>query len=360
MEGRSDGAENRPRPAFFVSIPPRKEQNLGMSCDGPQQFTVNTLKSGTPGKGREFQGLFILQRKEDKTSRHGNPFRRLELADKTGSFGATLFNDQPLFRESETFQEGDILKTSGIVDWFNEAFSPKLQSLEKIPPEEAERRNLIASLVETSPENPEKLYLELIQMVESLQPEALRLTVESVFNEYGDRFKNAPAAISMHHAYRHGLLEHTVHMGRAAQALLPIYPEVHPHLAMAGILLHDIGKIEEYEGALSFRKSSTGILHGHVVLGYRAARKAALRNHLDTDLQERLEHIILSHQGELEWGAATMAATPEGIFVSMVDNLDAKMGMVQRLLRQKTENQNLSDRHPGLKTQVLLRPVKEG
>jgi 3'-5' exoribonuclease len=160
----------------------------------------------------------------------------------------------------------------------------------------------------------------------------------------------------MHHAYRCGLLEHTVHMARACRSLLPLYPEVHADLALAGVLLHDIGKTDEYVPGLSTRRSRAGILQGHVVLGYRHVRKAGIVNKLNPDLLERLEHIILSHQGELEWGAAAMAATPEAVFVSLVDNLDAKMGMVQRALRQATPGDEFSDFLPGLKAPVVIVP----
>ena len=82
------------------------------------------------------------------------------------------------------------------------------------------------------------------------------------------------------------------------------------------------------------RSHEKDYLQGHVVLGYKIVRKAAILSKLNEDLIERLEHIILSHQGEKEWGAAAMAATPEAVFVSMIDNLDARMGMVQRTLRK--------------------------
>jgi len=161
----------------------------------------------------------------------------------------------------------------------------------------------------------------------------------------------------MHHAYRHGLLEHTVHMARAGRALLPLYAEVEPDLALAGILLHDTGKAIEYEGTLATKRSRRGILQGHVVLGYQLARKHGIKARLDADRLERLEHIILSHQGEPEWGAAVYAATPEAVFVSMIDNLDAKMGMVQRALRQAADGEEFSERLPGLSAQLLTRKV---
>jgi 3'-5' exoribonuclease len=108
---------------------------------------------------------------------------------------------------------------------------------------------------------------------------------------------------------------------------------------------------------MSSRRSRKGILQGHVVLGYQLVRKAGLKAKLDPDRLERLEHIVLSHQGEPEWGAAVYAATPEAVFVSMVDNLDARMGMVQRALRQAGETDEFSERLPGLNSALLVRKI---
>ena len=167
-------------------------------------------------------------------------------------------------------------------------------------------------------------------------------------------FRIRAAGISMHHAYRHGLLEHTAHMVQACRALLPLYQEVDPDLAIAGIILHDIGKLEEYEGVFTTKVSRLGTLQGHVVLGFRIVRKAALQAKLNADLTERLEHIILSHQGEKAWGAAAMAATPEAVFVSMIDNLDARMGIVQHALRSTPKTDEFSEYSIGLQTRVLV------
>ena len=201
------------------------------------------------------------------------------------------------------------------------------------------------------------MWRELQGAIEGIGHAELRATVRAAIDELGDTFRTASAAIAMHHAYRHGLLEHTLHMVRAARALLPLYPEVDADLAIAGVLLHDIGKTIEYEGSLATRRSRRGILQGHVVLGYQLARKAGLKARLDPDRLERLEHIVLSHQGLPEWGAAVMAATPEAVFVSMIDNLDARMGMVQRTLRQAPEGQEFSERVVGLDAPLLTKPL---
>jgi 3'-5' exoribonuclease len=240
------------------------------------------------------------------------------------------------------------------VDYYQNRLSPRLLSADVISPEQLAGSAVLANLVETAPEDADALWAELQQHVAAISHTELRAAVQSVFDEIGPQFRIAPAAVAMHHAYRHGLLEHTCHVVRAARALLPLYPEVDADLALAGVLVHDVGKVIEYEGDLAPSRSRKGILQGHVVLGYQLVRKAGLKAKLNADLLERLEHIVLSHQGELAWGAAALAATPEAVFVSLVDNLDAKMGMVQRLLRQGTETDEFSDKHPGLNVQLLL------
>ncbi|HEY5078477.1 MAG TPA: phosphohydrolase, partial [Opitutaceae bacterium] len=95
------------------------------------------------------------------------------------------------------------------------------------------------------------------------------------------------------------------------------------------------------------------------VLGYQLVRKGALKARLDSDRTERLEHIILSHQGKLEWGAAVLAATPEAVFVSKIDELDAKMGMVQRALRNAPAGDEFTERILGLDMPLLVRRVPD-
>jgi 3'-5' exoribonuclease len=304
--------------------------------------------------GRPFTATLVLRRTATKTASNGNPFLSIELGDRTGSFGCTVFSDSPAFEAVRSAEEGSVLRVEGRVDSYQGKLSPKLTKAAVVPPELLTSPEVIANLVETPPEDPQALWAELLQFVESIGDAGLKATVRHVFEEAGDAFRVSPAATYVHHAYRHGLLEHTVHMARAARALLPLYREVDGDLAIAGILLHDVGKTIEYEGTLSSRRGRRGILQGHVVLGYQIVRKAALRAKLDPDLSERLEHIILSHQGKLEWGAAALAATPEAVFVSMIDNLDAKMGAVQRALRSADAGEEFSEKLLGLDGQYLL------
>jgi 3'-5' exoribonuclease len=319
---------------------------------------VRELKAfDTGAHGRPFACVVVLKKLVAKTASNGNAFYSIELGDRTGSFSCTVFGDSPVFEAIKAAGEGAVLRIDGKVEFYQGRFSPRLGKAVALDEAELGAPGLLENLVETAPEDHQALWTEFGAFIDALKHDELRMTVRGVFDEIGETFRWSPAAVAMHHAYRHGLLEHTVHMARACRALLPLYTEVDPDLAMAGILLHDTGKAIEYEGTLATKRSRRGILQGHVVLGYQLARKHGIKARLDSDRLERLEHIILSHQGEPEWGAAVYAATPEAVFVSMIDNLDAKMGMVQRALRQGGDSDDFSERLPGLSSPLLLRKV---
>ncbi|MSU70668.1 MAG: HD domain-containing protein [Opitutaceae bacterium] len=318
-------------------------------------FSVRDLKSLGSASGHAFTSVLVIKRLTAKTAANGNPFLSVDLGDRSGSFTCTIFNDNPLFELFKTGGEGGVVRVEGKLDYFQSRLSPRLQKAELLTEDQLAAAGLIDHLVETAPEPAEAMWQEFQGFIDGIKHEVLRLTVRAVFEEIGEAFRWSPAAVSMHHAYRHGLLEHTIKMARAGHALLPLYPEVNADLAMAGVLLHDSGKTIEYEGSLATKRSRRGLLQGHVVLGYQLVRKAGLKAKLDPERLEHLEHIVLSHQGEPEWGAAVYAATPEAVFVSLLDNLDAKMGMVQRALRQAPASEEFSERLPGLKSQLLTR-----
>lgn len=325
----------------------------------PCTHTAKALKSLAIGQTINFSGLFVLKKLTTRTARNGTPYMMVEAGDVSGSFVFNLFQDSSAFQVCKTLTEGSIVYLEGESDYYQERLSPKVYKLEPVALEKAEELGVLHQLIEASLEDPIALWQELLGIVESIQHPQLRSTVEFVLKEIEPGFRMSAAAISMHHAYRYGLLEHTVHMARVAQVLFPIYTEVYPDLALAGIILHDVGKVLEYETKLSIKKTRLGIMQGHVVLGYRLVRRGALQAKLSPKLTERLEHIILSHQGELEWGAAVMASTPEAVFVSMIDNLDAKMAVVQYALRQDRSAKEFSEYSPSLKASILLEDPAE-
>jgi 3'-5' exoribonuclease len=322
-------------------------------------YTAAQLKGlGSETTGMSFASVFLQNKVTSRTAKNGSEFLVAELSDATGSITVNCFSGTPLFAFFKSGKDGQVIQVQGQTDYYQDRLSPRLLHVAALSDEAIAEGNWLSKLIPSSTENPSGLWEELLSHIQAIEHPQLQATVQRVMDEIAQAFQQTPGAISMHHAYRHGLMEHTVHMARVAKALLPIYPEVHKDLALAGVLLHDIGKTIEYTGERVTKKSQAGILQGHVVLGYRMTRKAAIQSGLDEVLLERLEHIILSHQGELEWGAAVMAATPEAVFVSLVDNLDAKMGIVQNALR--TTPEGFSAFLPGLKTTLLTTPIESG
>lgn len=308
--------------------------------------TIAELKELPRDQQVPYETVVVMRKATIRKARNDSEFLSVEFGDKTGIFHHVCFGNSNLFQVFLNSPEGTIFRIRGTTDYYQNRFSPSIVESEKVP--ETELGRYLDHLVETAPIPMNDLWAELQQFMLKIQHAPLRETVKIAIKELENEFKTTPGAISMHHAYRSGLMEHTVRMCRSCVALLPLYEEVDPDLSLAGIILHDLGKALEYTGALATSKSKLGHFHGHVVLGYRQVRRAALKAALDTELLDRLEHVILAHQGELEWGAATKAATPEAVFVSMVDNLDAKMGMVQYALRTTPDSQEFSDFVPGL------------
>ena len=323
--------------------------------DSPPLMTVRDLKALEQQSGRAFAAVLLVRKVTAKTSKNDSPYLAIELGDRTGTFSFTCFSDTPLFDFFKNLPDSAVVRVEGKTDYYLDRLSPRITKADPLSAEQLAAPGVMENLVEVAPEDPAKLWEECQGFAAGIGHPELRATVQAVFDDIGGAFKAAPAAVAMHHAYRHGLLEHTVHMARAGRALLPLYPEVDADLALAGVLLHDVGKVIEYEGTLATQRSRKGLLQGHVVLGYQLVRKAGLKAKLEADRLERLEHIILSHQGELAYGAAVLTATPEAVFVSMIDNLDARMGMVQRALRQAAPGEEFSERLPGLNTALLTK-----
>jgi 3'-5' exoribonuclease len=304
-----------------------------------------------------FETFACLKKISAKTGRNGNDFFNVEVGDTSGAFTFNCFSDTSAFLFFKGFKPAEgmcVLFIRGQVDIYLDRFSPRIAEVRIAEPEEV--RPFLNEIVERPKESVEELRTELDGYIRSIRHERLRETVTQVLNDLGNEFLESVAAISMHHAYVNGLLEHTVHVTRVAAALLPMYPEVNADLALAGAIVHDVGKVIEYMKS-GMDRTDLGRLNGHVVLGYRLFRSAALRCALDRDYTERIEHIVLSHQGQLEWGAAVLPSTPEAVFVALVDNLDAKMAMVVETLRKTSLVQSFSEFIPGLQTRLFVKPL---
>jgi 3'-5' exoribonuclease len=178
-----------------------------------------------------------------------------------------------------------------------------------------------------------------------------------------ENFCKAPGGTALHHNYLGGLLEHTHNMLRIAVAILPFYPKVQSDLVLAGIFLHDIGKTEELSYDMAFSYTDSGQLIGHIVktvlmVNQKADELRAKGTQIEQAVLDALEHIILSHHGEYEFGSPKLPATPEAFMVCYIDNLDAKVNMVTLAIENEPGDSNWTAWKNALQTRLYRKRLE--
>jgi len=178
-----------------------------------------------------------------------------------------------------------------------------------------------------------------------------------------EKFRNAPAAVKIHHDYLGGLLEHTHNMLRVATAILPLYPQVQADLVLAGIFLHDMGKTEELTYDMAFSYTDSGQLIGHItqtllMVNKKADALRAKGTQIDQQILDALGHIILSHHGEYEFGSPKLPATPEAFMVYYIDDLDAKVSQVTTAIENEPGETDWTAWKSALQTRLYRKRIE--
>jgi 3'-5' exoribonuclease len=277
-----------------------------------------------------FEGAFSISNAQLGRTQKGNPYLRCLLGDKTGQSAGRMWSiDEPTFRRIPT--EGFVY-----VEGEAQAYQGELQliihTIDPIDPSPEQLRELLPS----SKRDPEVMFTELKQLLDTLEHPAAKALAQAYLEDEHlmDAFRRAPAAKSMHHAYLGGLLEHTLNLVKLGNAVCPLYPKINRDIVILGLFLHDLGKTRELVYDQTFNYSDRGELIGHIVEGalmlHDKAQQLMLTQgvRLPKGLLTVLQHIILSHHGIPEYGAAKLPSTPEAILVSMLDNVDAKTTIV--------------------------------
>lgn len=271
-------------------------------------------------------GAFSIINAQIGRTRQDKPYLRCLVGDKTGELPARMWSiDEATYRR---------LPTDGFV-WIEGETQPYQGELQlivhQIDPLDPTPEQL-RELLPCSERDPEEMFAEVVELLGTLEHPAMQALAKAYLDdEYlMDAFKRCPAAKSLHHAFLGGLLEHTLQLMKLADAICPLYPKMSRDLVLFGLFIHDSGKTRELIYDRTFNYSDRGELIGHIVEGTAILRDKAdqvMRNQgvrLPAGTLMVLEHIVLSHHGVPEYGAAKIPSTPEAILVSMLDNLDAK------------------------------------
>jgi 3'-5' exoribonuclease len=305
--------------------------------------------------GQAVISLFLVAVKEIRTSqRSGKSWLELALRDRTGSIPAKMWDNFEAL--AKTFEADDVVQIRGRVKLYN---GQKEMTLEQIVPAAVRDYDLSDFLAHTK-HDVEKLFGDLSAAVAAVKNPWIKRLLESVVTDPAilPKLKRAPAAMSMHHAFVGGLLEHTVSLIGLGRAVAAHYPELDFDVLLAGIVLHDIGKIDElsYERATNY--TTAGRLLGHITIGTLLAREKikAIAGFPET-LAILIEHLILSHHGTYEFGSPSLPQTREAIALHFLDDMDSKMAAMRTTLEGASGNEEWTERNPALH-RALLRTDK--
>ncbi|TLM97374.1 MAG: HD domain-containing protein, partial [Actinobacteria bacterium] len=285
---------------------------------------VNELSDGCA-----VAGAFLLRSKEMRAARNGDAYLVLTLADRTGSIPGVLFKPDP---SAVAIPSGSVVQVVGRVTSFR---GSRRISVDRLRPASSwDPDDLMASTTRSRAE----VAAEFTAIVRSVSDPGLRATLRRIFGDaaFFERFSTCPGAQSHHHAYLGGLIEHTVGVAALCASLADRYEGVARDLLVTAALLHDVGKVEELRFDTGIGFTDRGRLIGHVVLGSEIVTRAARDAGLDSEVEARLQHALLSHHGELEWGAPRRPATLEALLLHHADNLDAKAAGMSDILAGAT------------------------
>ena len=274
-------------------------------------------------ENRPFDSVYLVLSKQQRTTKAAKTYLSLILGDNSGQIEARVW-DPADTRIGQDFAKGDVVKVRGTVSRFEGVLQLKVEALRRLKAGEFDRKDLLPATTCDIDE----LWARLLSAVEGFTDPDLKRLVSAMLAdaEVGGRFREAPAAKQLHHAWLGGLLEHVVSLVGLAQRVLPHYPILMPDLVLTGVILHDVGKIHELSWETGFDYTLEGQLLGHIAIGASMAEKAS-----DSlpDFPPRLKtlvlHVILSHHGKLEFGSPKLPMIPEALMLNFLDDMDAKM-----------------------------------
>lgn len=276
------------------------------------------------------EGFALVKSCDKKTSKNGSTYLDIVLADKTGEVSSKYWD----YREgvSEDIASNTIVKVRGIMQTYNKQPQFKIERIRTVTPEDNVNFD---DFVPSTGYNSDFLMNMLFSVINDINDIELRKIVKAVIDEYGEKMKDLPAAFRLHHAIRGGLLMHTLSIVKMAKSIAPLYPTVDCDLLVAGAILHDVAKTEEFviaPSGLVSGYSVKGELLGHLVMGAMIVERIGNETCADKDAMMYLEHMLLSHHGEPEFGAAVRPSFLEAEILSQLDLLDARIFEIENAM----------------------------
>ena len=273
--------------------------------------------------------FFLVHEKEIRNTREGKPYLRLELGDRSGTIEARMWDQFDV--AAKDIGRDDFVKVEARVEIYRNKPQLSLRQLRRAKPEEVD----LADFLPHTKEDVGKLWERLLEYADSIVDQWLKKLVLTIISdpEIAARYKRAPAAKVMHHAYLGGLLEHVVGLCGLAKQIAQHYPELNADLLLTVAILHDVGKLEELCYDRSIGYTTEGQLLGHIVMELETVTRA-----MDSivgfpaNLKTVVQHLLISHHGQYEFGSPKLPMIREALVFHYLDDMDSKMAAVRAAL----------------------------
>lgn len=309
---------------------------------------------------QQINDIYLVSQPILRNTTRGDLYIAMFLSDKTGKLNSRMWQ-----ATAEIYQQippEGYVHIRGKSELYQGALQIVINDIQPVDPSKVNP----ADYMPRTEKDVAQMYKEMLAILASMENEPLRNLVSAFVKdtELMKQFCTAPAAMQMHHNYLGGLLEHTLNMLKAANALFPLYPKIQKDLVLAAVFLHDIAKTQELSYKVSIGYTDQGQLLGHIIQGcqliaQKADKLAQEDKPVPQKILDNLMHIVISHHGLPEFGAVKVPATPEAFMVHYIDNLDAKMNQTTTLIENDPGEGNWTSYQKSLETKLYRNRVLE-
>jgi len=282
---------------------------------------------------KSVRGSYLVEEKRVATTRKGDVFISMTLADRTGEVEAKVWEGAEEL--SSLFHQGDIIEVDGIAGSYRGQTQVRISGLKVLKGEVDQ-----SVFLESAPVDVSEMMKSLREILKDVKGFHLRALIDRFLGDPGfvSLFEKAPAAKNFHHNYLGGLLEHTLSVCQMAQKVAEHYPQLDGELLVTAAFVHDVGKIRELKFDLQIDYTDEGRLIGHLVIGAAMVdEKLGQIKDFPRELAIRLKHLILSHHGQYEFGSPKVPKFMEAFALNLVDDLDAKINGIGRFMEKDSQ-----------------------
>jgi 3'-5' exoribonuclease len=277
---------------------------------------------------------FVVVSKQVKPKKSGEPYLALTLGDRSGQIDAKMWDN--VEDAISAFEQEDFIKIKGLLNKYKNRFQITIHKIRRLGDSEIQFEDYLPKTTK----NIDELWQTLTAFVETFEHPQLKALVQAFMSDpqIAEAYRTAPAAKSLHHAYIGGLLDHVVSLFKSCDLVCRNYPQINRDLLLTGAFLHDIGKIHELTYNRSFSYSTRGQLLGHMIIELEMLQdKLAGIPDFPEELKVLIEHLIISHHGQYDFGSPKLPMFPEALMLHYMDDLDSKMESMRAHFEREAE-----------------------